>query len=1066
MLGLALALYVLAFVVGGLLLRVLVPADRLSEAVLATLEQSLGRELSVESIQFGLFRGITLNGVRMTTPAGGDSIAFPIRSATAERFVLHYRLRSLFKRRLEITEVSLHNPRLELFFSGPSATMPAATPQDSLPRAVSVPVSVALQRLEIRDAHCTVTIATDTSRLEFGLAGLTFVASKLYLPRGKGEAWHQATGKIALTCDKAPLFFRQELASAGRTEVKCLLDLQLAAESRGLADVEARLLIAAHRGQVQLSGGPAFSGTLPSVEITTTLRGNVPQGEFLVDRLSLGLGGQELLECRGQLSSLGSQPKVHAEVVEGEISLGKLLATVRPLLTETAFAGLLPERLSGRLSFAGTSLDWAFPSLAGGSSLDANAAVDLRDLSLVVRDVATVEHLTLSARWAASADSAGLRTGGASASLAFDQVRYNSPGLPMSAFRGKLELKALAGERLSSLITDFTLKVASLMGGELEGEVHLSAGQAAAAWRGNVVMAVRRLPLAPLTAGQVRGSTTSSLAARVRGLSDIGLELTVGVDSLAALLQGREQSLSPLELTALGKLRTNVRFDAVTVDSLLLQLADMVSARLAGSFGLQDERFSFTLHDLTLHHRPLPRLLPVELGEQIGVISLAGATHVRGSASGQLLPDNSRFEVQGSVSSSIGASLPALGLQVSGVRLGAELAMTPSLARATIEARLDTAIIAQMRAAPITGSGARFEVSLPELQSLVLTRGELWVPAFAAKGELSGHMAPGAAGPTGAVDVAFSLDATDTVHVTDTVSLLGRVLAKAKLRMDGSVAGVEGNISIPGLAVYLPGGTSLKGIRAAIPFSQAFDLQRMELVLSPLERYAYSGPAGAYPSLFAAHFADALPEQGWLTIDRLSFAAYGARNLRMRLFVGGGKLMVPTMLLDAYDGNFGGSLAVEFPALDLARVQYRVEGHLSGLNSALLAARSGQPLEKGIINANFRFTGTGLDVQKGIEVEGFFRITDIGPRVADNLLRSLDPQGLDAGIRSARFFINHGFKPREMSFDLRHAHLYPSIHLSQPWYFPVRVGGGKVELARIPVAFFLQMIKQEAVPTY
>ncbi|MBC7186715.1 MAG: hypothetical protein H5U38_06740 [Calditrichaeota bacterium] len=1069
MLGVAVALYVLFLAVGGLLLRVLVPADRLSRAVLATLEHRLGRELSVESIQFGLFRGVTLKGVRMATPLGGDSTAFPIKSASAERFVLHYRLRSLFRRRLEITEIALHKPRLELFFSGPSPAAPAAAPppQDSLPRAISVPLSVTLQRLEIRDADCMVTIASDTSRLEFGLAGFTFVVSTLYLPRGKGEAWQQAAAKVALSSNKAPVYFRQGVVSApGHTEVKCLLDLQLAAEARGLSDLDATLLIAAHQGQLQLPGGPAFSSALPSVEVKAAVRGNMPQGEFLVERLTLGLGGQTLLACRGQLSHLNSQPKMRAEVLEGEISLGKLLGTAKPLLAETPFSALLPERLSGTLSFSGTSLDWAFPSPSGGSFVNANTAVDLRDLSLVMRDVATVERLTLVARGAATADSAGLRKGEASALLAFDHVAYNSPALPMTASGGRLELKALAPERRSSLITDGTLRVASLMGGELEGEVHLSTGRAAAAWRGDVEMAVRHFPLGSFTEGQVHGSVSSSLGMRVRGLSDIGLELAVGVDSLAALLQGREQALPPLELTALGKLRTNVRFDTLLLDSLLLQVADMVSARVAGSFALQGQRFSLALQDLTVNHRPLPRLLPVELREQIGVVALEGATHVRGSASGQLVAGTPRVNAQASVSSSIRASLPALGLQVSGTKLGAELAMTSSLARATIEARVDTLTIAQMRAAPIVGSGARFEVSLPELQSLVLTQGEIWVPAFAARADLSGCMTPGAAGPSGAVQVAFSVEATDTVRVTDTVGLLGRLLAKATMRMEGSVASVEGNISIPGLAVYLPAGTSLKGIRASIPFSQAFDLERMELVSSPGERHAYSSPAGAFPALFARHFAETLPEQGWLTIDRLSFAGYGASNLRMQLFVGGGKLMVQSILLDAYDGNFGGSLAVEFPALDLARAQYKVEGHLSGLNSALLAARTGQSPEKGIINANFRFAGTGLDVRRGIEVEGLFRITDIGPRVADNLLRSLDPQGLDAGIRSARFFINHGFKPREISFDLRHAHLYPSIRLSQPWYFPVRVGGGKVELARIPVAFFLQMIKQEAVPTY
>jgi len=47
-----------------------------------------------------------------------------------------------------------------------------------------------------------------------------------------------------------------------------------------------------------------------------------------------------------------------------------------------------------------------------------------------------------------------------------------------------------------------------------------------------------------------------------------------------------------------------------------------------------------------------------------------------------------------------------------------------------------------------------------------------------------------------------------------------------------------------------------------------------------------------------------------------------------------------------------------------------------------------------------------------------------------------------------------------MTFVLRHGYLYPEIIFAQPWYFPMRLSGGKVELARIPLDMFLRSSNQ------
>ncbi len=1074
--GLALVLYLLLLAGGGLLARLLFPTDRVGQAVLATLERTLGRRVTVGEVDFHLLKGITLKNVSIVTPSGADSTGLPLRSGTIERFVLGYRLRPLLKRRLEITEITLVKPQLDVVFL---AHPPLPTTKGDTSRAeFGIPVELALRRLEIRHLACTVSVATDTSRMEFGLEGLNFVASGVRLPRGKGEPLTGAEGDIVLTCTQAPAFFRQRAAGGvSPLQVSGRLNFELAAQAHTLADLKATLLVGAERLCLVLptepSGQARFvpQGELPGVELRASLQADVPGGNFLLDKLSIALARHNLLLCRGRLSGLGSSPRVEVEIPEGRISLGSLLAAIRPALAESTFAALLPTELSGTFSLAGTRIQGVLPSSASGMELSAAAVVDLRDLSFSLPAGGDVARFSLSCQGVAELDSLGLREGDITATVSFDHAEYKVDTTRMVAAGGRLDFTAKARERMRELHTDAVLKISRALGGELTGAVHLSVGPSASAWLGTVDLTVGRLPLAPLTSGQLAGNLSASLAARIRGLNDIGLQIDVGSDSLAVGVEGHRYSLPPLTMNSVGKLRTDSRFAFFAVDSLSLQFADVLSAQLAGRFSAADQRFALQLKDLTLHHRALPGLFPAELHEQLGEISLAGATHVRASASGHLVPERPELSMQGKFNTRIDADLPLFGFSLVGGQLSGEVAATPSLGKATVDLVVDGLSFSQLPMAPITNAAAHFEAQMPELRRVVLSRGELRLPSLATQAEVTGTMVPEPTGPRISAAVKVGLQASDTVRVTETLKLLGKAQAKADFSMQDSVARVAGKVSVPELAVYLPANSALKGMHAEIPFSQAVDLRQMKVVASPGERYAYSGPGGLYPELFGPHFLGTIPEQGWLTIERLSFAGYAADNLRTRLFIGGGKVIVPSLLVDLYEGNFGGSLTVDMGDFDLARIRYRIEGHLSGVNSALLAARRGQSLEKGVANANFSFVGTGLDVRKSIEVEGSFRITEIGPKVADNLLQSLDPQGVDAGIRSARFFINHGFKPRLMTFDLRHGHLYPSITLSQPWYFPVRVGGsgrqgGKVELARIPVAFFLQMLKQEAVPTY
>ena len=157
--------------------------------------------------------------------------------------------------------------------------------------------------------------------------------------------------------------------------------------------------------------------------------------------------------------------------------------------------------------------------------------------------------------------------------------------------------------------------------------------------------------------------------------------------------------------------------------------------------------------------------------------------------------------------------------------------------------------------------------------------------------------------------------------------------------------------------------------------------------------------------------------------------------------------------------TFSSTASIDVRSGSAKNAAFSVKGHVSDLNSARLTSLTREKAE-GTINANFLFSGLGLDINEGIDLSGYFYITDIGPKTADNLLLSLDPESADSGIRNTRFLLKHGFKPKLMSFEIKHGYFYPRIDLSQPWYFPAKIRGGKVELNRIPIQLFIRTFLQ------
>jgi len=123
-----LAIILVAIVAGGALLaKVLITPERIQATIVPMAQEHLGREVSLEGIEFSIFSGIVLKGVQVKEENAEDDF---IR---AERALLRYRLWPLLKLQFEVDEIALIKPHIRIVRqadAGFNFTDLLGTPQD------------------------------------------------------------------------------------------------------------------------------------------------------------------------------------------------------------------------------------------------------------------------------------------------------------------------------------------------------------------------------------------------------------------------------------------------------------------------------------------------------------------------------------------------------------------------------------------------------------------------------------------------------------------------------------------------------------------------------------------------------------------------------------------------------------------------------------------------------------------------------------------------------------------------------------------------------------------------
>jgi hypothetical protein len=347
-------------------------------SVLEKAKEAAGTDVRVEELEISLFSGVRLQGVTIANPK-----PFPGDLLSAEAFVLHYRLMPLLRGRLEIQELSLKKPVINLASDakgvfnyerlGGAPAAHAPTPPETAASETDrgIPLTLVLSRLAVEDARLMMTDAAKTTLI--AVENADFTSSFEVTSDG---AQGQGRAAIELVNMMDMLFLRNGMADL-RIEPGVVRLAPLRAKlAGGEADADLVLQLKDFRYVMNIEAKGVDVKTL----LAEAQSGGGVQGTLFSKSTFEGTGGMETVSGQGR-----------AEIAECRLSNVKVLALLSALLQVPELADpdfdqcVVEFKVNGnRLSTPVISFKGAAVQITGKGAMNMESEALAYDLNLAL----------------------------------------------------------------------------------------------------------------------------------------------------------------------------------------------------------------------------------------------------------------------------------------------------------------------------------------------------------------------------------------------------------------------------------------------------------------------------------------------------------------------------------------------------------------------------------------------------------------------------------------------------------------------------------------------------------
>ncbi len=1038
-------------VILSLVFRYAYPPSKLKILIAKKVTQTTGRNFRIADLSFNPFGRLDIRGVELGfDPAQkmGDQVFLKLGKLS-----LKFRLLPLLKRKIEIKEILIEAPELYLI---PSVSLKKEevqttdrTAENTSQTLKPLPVSLGLFSLQLNDFRFRVRFSDPNQDEELIFSGLNLNVSDLNIPRFYNRSSKDLSGTIHLFTRNGRLEYH-----TGKESYPFCPDVDL--NLKIISDTSWALNSEIAIGNSHLPAGNEIRLSIQSA-------GTGYADTVRVGRIALSVDKKDVLCIGGKLFRSGENIEYRIGVNGDILDIKDFEQSLMNLLPDFLRDKIPQNELAGKLRLlAGTVRgNQEQASFQIQSKLD-DLTVELPSQKIDVEE----GYIQIDISGTASRD--GFEEGEASAILKMGNLKYGlDDTTSFESGESTIELYSTLGKNGIPLQGRMKSDFMNLLRGRLAALIE---------WDND-----NRFPVQPNQfniTGTVKADSLSlsglpSKDLKAEGYVNLGLDfrtdhprklsanLTCETPGIQYMLDGENESTPPVRIESGFYASADPEFQYVSLDSGSITIPDIFKAVLTGKYQPAFKTFSGQLTSAQLDNQNLPLYLPGSVKDQIPGLVLYGNEELKVNIQAKLTGESMDLGIDGRLLlNQLGMSAPDQGVEVHQVNGGFTFQGDLNQLEGRTDIRIGEIGLQQMNRDPYRDARLGFSWYLSPGDSLKIFDGKLEALSLGLASSFMlgvGNMA-GIPNLCAETDLLFhSEESVFPVQDFELSGLLGFHLSARTIQSGQSRIQFRGQMEADRFAVAMGKDLAVRNVSGSIPIELKYDLENQKIVndslFHPLTWVEYEDQ-----QQLQLYYSDFIKQ---MRVDTIRFAGYQMEKIVIDLGITDGYIQVPSFQVNLLDGNLGGSILLDLGSLEKEHIRYAIQAQASRINSSALVGTQTAKEEETELNMTMSFKGEGIDLERSINLEGYFYITKMGPKFASTLLESMDPGGSDRSVRMTRRLLNMGWKPKLFSFDLRHGYVYPSLMLTQPWFSPIRIPG-KLEYGRLPLAFFLKNLQTPA----
>ncbi len=1061
--------------------------EKVRDIIAENLSAATNRKVAIESADFNVFKGLILSDIKIYEKSGEpssepDSSLF-FRIGNLE---FRYFLPALLKMELQINKIVFDHPVFHLVQDSSGAwnfddiiapdTTAIDTTESETDSTTNLPFTLDIKEISFKNLVVNVDIATKDSQITVRSGGVSFSLTETFLPKFSSRKFEKKIRmNFSFQSNEQPwniLILDKRTGTASEFQAKLFADVKT--EMHGLETFSAHGKFALTETKVRFRerANDDFRWQifqLPEMfSLTLALNGNAKTGDFLVPKIDCEIGGQQIFSITGKANSIFYTPYFDLQVKESSADINELFSAFLPILPDSISRELKDLEFDGRISLLGTKISGNPLSANPDSSLQWRAVLNVDNFSLVQKEPFNqIENLNLSLLASGSVLSEQLENTRADLKLNIDKIASQSDTVIFSAENISADFYSHLDENFMPDTVNGKLDIGDVFGSPLSFAVDVKSDNHFNEFFASLSLKSDSLSLAELTQAAVKGSAKFSLEMTAASLDSILGDLNLTTGELEIVSEPENLFFDPMQAKGKILLSADTTFKNIRIEPSLFTVGDFAEMFFSGNLILsEDQKLNFDVDSLIVSHARLWEILPDYLTADLEGLNLRGETRLTAYSEMDLAAeDDSSMEIIGDVFINAGVDYPEQFFSVGKINSHLKFRTNGIASKATGTVNIDSLVLIGVQDEPIDGIILKTAVHMPEPEKLLVDSAILEIPQWKMKLTAAGNIDSLSGNLIGKFRTTFALNAPDSAAqlLNNELALTGNAFFSSEINYFGDELAVRGDFRTERLDVDYANILKIDSLSGKIHFAEQIDLISGTIKSKQTKRQQFSSAQKLFYDVFRPYYQPEREDYSVLSIKSIELTDYLMENFRSDIFIENEKIEIPAFRAELYGGNISGQISVNLADGEPENIEWLVKANIARLNSARLLPKGRLDEKSAELDLTLELKGKGTDPAENLELSGFFYVTKIGVKFADNMLQALDPQQTDKSIQDTRKLLNWGYKPKLISVEIKHNNLYPTIHLVKGSFFakliPLNLSGGKIELARIPLEILFSSLE-------